>query len=104
MHCYCVGGWWVRCLVSKFAQARLISEGRKVVGPRDSFVLKLQGGPQETDTQWHRCPQRGEIGSKHRWTLDGHRECPREDGRAGPRCPSTGGPWGHREEGGNEQI
>ena len=45
--------------------------GRKGGGPAGLFCAQLQGGPQETDTQWHRCSQRGEIGSKHRWTLDG---------------------------------
>ena len=41
--------------------------GRKGGGPAGLFCAQLQGGPQETDTQWHRCSQRGEMGSKHRW-------------------------------------
>ena len=47
-------------------------------GPPGLLCAPLQGGPQETGRQWHRCPQR--IGSKHRWTLD--REWRGEDGRA----------------------
>ena len=77
--------------------------GRKV-DPRDSFVLNCKVAPRRLTHSGTGVLKGERLGASTggRWRLD--RECPREDGRAVPRCPSTGGPWGHREEGGNEQI
>ena len=72
--------WGVGWQVSGFQAitSKVNIEGGGGGGPPGLLCAPVQGGPQETGRQWHRCPQR--IGSKHRWTLD--REWRGEDGRA----------------------
>ena len=69
----------------------------------DHLSARLQGGSLETDTQWHRCPQKrsgasgiggqggegGQGGQRTQWTRSGHEKM--------GGCPGPGGPLGLEE-------